>query len=219
MTESDVIMQKQIYKVVCPRCGEEFNEKSKKCPSCGAPNRKAVCRTCGAQISAKAKKCPACGACHRKRMSTAEQVIVILCIALFFILCVALLSQGGSSDSTVSDASKTPDELRAEYIAECEDLSYSGISRTPDEYKGRKTVISGTVIQVQEGILDSAVYRVQTDYGIWYVAYTRGEGESRILENDWITCYGECNGVATYIAILGNSVTVPSMTMKYYDRG
>ena len=142
MTESDVIMQKQIYKVVCPRCGEEFNEKSKKCPSCGAPNRKAVCRTCGAQISAKAKKCPACGARHRKRMSTAEQVIVILCIALFFILCVALLSQGGSSDSTVSDASKTPDELRAEYIAECEDLSYSGISRTPDEYKGRKTVIS-----------------------------------------------------------------------------
>lgn len=209
-------MQKQIYHVICPRCGEEFDEKLKRCPNCKTQNRKAVCRTCGAQISAKATRCPACGAKHRKRMSNAEKAIVVALVALFFLLCVGLLSQG-ESDGTTADT-KSPEELRTEYIADCEDLSYSGVSRNPDDYKGKKTVISGTVIQVQEGILDSVVFRVQTDYGIWYVTYSRGDGESRILEGDYITCYGECKGVETYLSVLGATVTIPSMRMEYCDR-
>ena len=106
---------------------------------------------------------------------------------------------------------------KSDYITDCEDVSYSGVSRNPDEYKGKKVYISGTVIQVQEGFLDTVTMRVQTDYGIWYVTYTRSEGESRILENDYITCYGECQGVETYIAVLGNTVTIPSMRMEYYE--
>lgn len=106
---------------------------------------------------------------------------------------------------------------KSDYITDCEDVSYSGVSRNPDEYKGKKVYISGTVIQVQEGFLDTVTMRVQTDYGIWYVTYTRKEGESRILENDYITCYGECRGVETYVAVLGNTITIPSMQMEYYD--
>ena len=55
-------MQKQIYHVTCPRCGEEFDEREKFCPYCQTLNRKIVCKTCGAQINAKVKRCPACGA-------------------------------------------------------------------------------------------------------------------------------------------------------------
>ena len=35
-------MQKQIYHVICPRCGEEFDEREKFCPYCQTPNRKIV---------------------------------------------------------------------------------------------------------------------------------------------------------------------------------
>lgn len=211
-------MPKQVYQVVCPRCGQEFDEKLKRCPNCKTQNRKAVCRTCGAQISASVKRCPSCGARHRKRMGPVGKVLSAVLAVLLILLCAGMLSQGASS-STEAENAKSPEELRAEYIAECEDLSYSGISRNPDDYKGKKAVISGTVIQVQEGFLDSVTLRVQTDYGIWYVTYTRAEGESRILENDSITCYGECRGVETYTAVLGNTVTIPRMDMKYYDHG
>jgi hypothetical protein len=46
---------------------------------------------------------------------------------------------------------------------------------------------------------------------------TRPEGESRILEDDWITCYGECEGVESYTTVLGSQITIPSMKMKYYE--
>lgn len=103
------------------------------------------------------------------------------------------------------------------YTADCEELSYSAVSRDPEDYEGKKVVITGTVIQVQEGFFDSVTLRVETSEGIWYVMYTRKDGESRILEDDRITCYGECKGVETYIALLGNTVTIPSMRMEYYD--
>lgn len=186
----------------------------KRCPYCQTPNRKNVCKTCGAQISASVKRCSSCGAKHRKKLSPIGKILVAVFGVLFIFMCIGIASQ---DTSTQGADGKSPELTREEYIAQCEDLSYSGISRNPDEYKGRKTVINGTVIQVQEGILDSVTLRVQTEYGIWYVTYTRPEGESRILENDRITCYGECNGVETYIAVLGNTVTIPSMRMKYYD--
>lgn len=201
-------MQKVSYRVTCPRCGAEFPENLNACPKCKTKNRKAVCRTCGAQISASVKRCPACGAKHKKKLSAFGKVLVAALCVLFVLLCTAI---------STNPPQEEPKITREEYIAQCEDLSYSDVSRNPDSYKGRKAVISGTVIQVQEGMLDSVIMRVQTPYGIWYVTYVRPEGESRILENDQITCYGECNGVETYIAVLGNQVTIPSMRMEYHD--
>lgn len=146
-------------------------------------------------------------------MFSVEKVLVAILCFLLVLSCFALSSQNGESANTEV---KDPAVVRAEYIAECEDLSYSDICRNPDNYMGKKAFVHGTVIEVQEGMLDSAIYRVQTDYGIWYVTYTRKDGESRILENDHITCYGECKGVETYLAVLGNTVTIPSLRMEYY---
>ena len=83
-------------------------------------------------------------------------------------------------------------------------------------------MFSGSVIQVSEDALNlfstnSVDFRVETSDGIWYVSYNRPEGESRILEGDYITCYGECDGVTTYISVLGGNVTVPKLIMKYHD--
>lgn len=230
-------MPKTAYFVRCPRCGENFDEKLKSCPYCQAPNRKIVCKTCGAQINAKVKRCPACGAKNKKKLSPIGKVLVAILCALCVVSLSSMISVSFSSSQNYepknepekqtenkdaeyvleSEEDKPKELSREEYIAQCEDLSYSAISRDPDDYKGRKVVISGTVIEVQEGFLNSVTLRVQTPFGIWYVTYSRPEGESRILENDQITCYGECKGVQTYIAVLGNQVTIPSMRMEYYD--
>ena len=230
-------MPKTAYFVRCPRCGENFDEKLKSCPYCQTLNRKIVCKTCGAQINAKVKRCPACGAKNKKKLSPLGKVLIAILCALCVVSLSSMISVDPSSPQNYepnnelekqtentgteyvleSEEDKPKELSREEYIAQCEDLSYSAISRDPDDYKGKKVVISGTVIEVQEGFMNSVTLRVQTPFGIWYVTYSRPEGESRILENDQITCYGECKGVQTYIAVLGNQVTIPSMRMEYYD--
>ena len=113
-------------------------------------------------------------------------------------------------------------EKKANYAAECETVVYNDVARNPDAYTGHKVQISGQVVQVSEDLLNlfntnTVTLRIETSGGTWMVNYQRTEGESRILEGDHITCYGECKGVETYISVLGSTVTVPSMRLKYFD--
>ena len=112
------------------------------------------------------------------------------------------------------------DALAAErdaYISECETVDYSDVERNPDNYDGKKVKFSGEVVQVSEGLFNSVTLRVSDGGDVWYVNYYREEGESRILEGDYITCYGECDGVTSYTNVMGAQVTIPSMDMEYYD--
>ena len=103
------------------------------------------------------------------------------------------------------------------YISQCVSVKYSDVERNPDNYDGQKIKFSGKVVQVSEGFLDSVTLRVNSNGNMWYVTYSRKDGESRILEGDNITCYGECNGVTSYTNVLGSQVTIPSMRMEYYN--
>lgn len=214
--EGDATMPKTTFFVDCPHCGARFDETLKKCPTCYAKNLKSVCRTCGAQINAYAKRCPSCGAWHRQRVSPAVQALaVFLC---FFGIVLGVLFVTSMNESTASNSENVEPQLsREEYIAQCENPPYSDVERSPDKYEGEKVAISGTVIQVLEEIFDTVTLRVETPDGVWHVTYARSDGESRILYGDQITCYGECKGVETYIAPLGNQITIPSLSMKYYD--
>ena len=52
---------------------------------------------------------------------------------------------------------------------------------------------------------------------IWLISYLYKEGETHILENDYVTIYGECNGTETYKTVLGNKITIPAISAKYID--
>lgn len=189
------------------------------------------CKTCGADIAKNAKVCPNCGAKNKK-----PPVALIVIVAIFAIGIIGAAAGGGSETSTGSSAAqqrttsskptkmpeptKDPAVIREEYIASCETIAYSDIARDPDNYKGTPVTFSGKVIQVSEGWLNTVVYRIATKNGyddIIYVTYTREEGESRILENDSITIYGNCDGVETYMSVLGGNITIPSVKMKYFE--
>lgn len=110
-----------------------------------------------------------------------------------------------------------------EYKAECVYVSYEDIARNPDNYKGTFAVFSGQVAQVQESG-NNVVIRLNVTrgaYGIWedtvYIEYTKAQNESRILEEDIITVYGQLNGIKTYTAVLGNSISIPHLKAKYVE--
>lgn len=106
---------------------------------------------------------------------------------------------------------------RDEYISQCTTVKYRDVERNPDNYDGAKIKISGEVVQVAEGWFDTVTMRVSSGGNMWYVTYAREEGESRILEGDNITCYGECDGVKSYTTVLGSQKTIPSLKMEYYS--
>lgn len=114
-------------------------------------------------------------------------------------------------------------ETREEYIASCESFSYKDIARQPDSFIGKRAQFKGQVVQVQEGYGDSVVMRVDVtkgDYGLWddtiYVEYERNApDEPRVLEDDIVILYGELNGIKTYTTVLGSSLSIPQMKVKY----
>lgn len=106
---------------------------------------------------------------------------------------------------------------RESYIAECVAVSYSDVERNPDNYKKTKIKVSGSVEQVIEGWFNTVTLRVKDgDGNTWVISYLRQDGESRILEGDSITAYGECDGVTNVTNLLGQQMTYPSMSMKYF---
>lgn len=43
------------------------------------------------------------------------------------------------------------------------------------------------------------------------------EGSDRILEDDIITIWGECDGLYSYESVLGSKVSLPKIDVKYYS--
>ena len=112
---------------------------------------------------------------------------------------------------------KAREDEVASYKEQCESLDYNGIMRNPDNYDGRKCKIHGEVLQVSEGWFSITLRVAENgDYDrAWYVNYSYSDNEDHILEDDWVTIYGECDGTTTYTALLGNKVTIPEVDAEY----
>lgn len=122
------------------------------------------------------------------------------------------------SNGTVSEEDQEAYAKKA-YIDSCKTPKYKDIERYPDKNKGTRIKVSGKVIQVAEGWFGSVILRVNDSNGdTWYVNYEHKEGEGRILENDRVVIYGECQGVETYTSLLGGSITIPAIEAKYIER-
>lgn len=113
------------------------------------------------------------------------------------------------------------------------EMDYKGVSRNPEKYEGKLVKFTGIVVQATETVgsgEDDGVYwyddiyvlRVATKYkkyksidgydtdDIVYVVVRKNKVEGgRILEDDKINVYGKYDGIETYEAIFGNSVSIP----------
>ncbi len=119
--------------------------------------------------------------------------------------------------------SMSKEELESQYKSKCKSISYDSLARTPGDYEGEYVKFSGYVVQVcyeAESILYYSTYRVATDGKYDDVVYIKvdnyGSG-SRILEDDYITFYGEYDGLYSYETVMGAKVTIPSVVVEYVD--
>ena len=167
------------------------------------------CKYCKQMIDKKASVCPFC----RKKQSSSGCLIVILLFFFAIILFPSFIGyskrSGSSNSSSSSDSALSPDaykKLCSVYV--CKD-----VERNPDDYVGKYMKVTGKVLQSQNDI-----YRVKdSDGSTWYITYKIKDGESRILEDDTVTFYGECNGLKTYTALLGQEVTIPELKAEYAE--
>lgn len=105
-----------------------------------------------------------------------------------------------------------------EYKGVCEELNYEEILRNPDSFDGSICKISGKVSQIVEGFLNTFTIYIEDKNGdIWGCTYSYKDGESRLLEGDSVTVYGECGGTDTTTTVLGKQVTMPRIDVEYIN--
>lgn len=105
-----------------------------------------------------------------------------------------------------------------DYKALCNTLEYEDILRNPDSNKGKYCVVKGTVDQIIEGFFGGYTIYVKDSNGDkWKCFYKYKDGESHLLENDYVSFYGECKGTDTSTTVLGKQVTMPDIEVKYIN--
>ena len=95
---------------------------------------------------------------------------------------------------------------------------FSGAGQ-PDDVKGEKVKFTGKVIQsLGESGLITIRFAVDSDYDKMIMAtYDSSLVPQRILEDDVITIYGTANGLYSYQATSGATITVPLVTVEKID--
>lgn len=118
-----------------------------------------------------------------------------------------------------------------DYIKSCKTIDYMTLSRNPDKYKGEHFKLTGQVIQVLDSdswFNDATTLRINiTKHDNEYVddwwedtiiaTVVIPKGADRILENDIITFYGDCDGLYTYTSVLKQKISLPKIDIKYFE--
>lgn len=183
-----------------------------------------ICKNCGQSVDKNAVICTSCGVKIKKPLLKKWWFWLII------VICAASISVSNNDNKTndVSDKTIVNNEeivlSEDEYKAQCASVSYNNIARNPNDYIGQKAVFKGKVIQVQESG-KNVVLRINTtqgQYGLWddtiYVDYKRkDDNESRVLDDDIVTVYGEIKGIKDYTAVLGNQISIPHIKAEYID--
>lgn len=133
-------------------------------------------------------------------------------------------------EPTTEKPTEDPAKVESEFKDSCETIDFETLSRNPDKYKGNNYKFTGEVIQVQESSWgDTVDLRINItkeefeyiDDVMWtdtiYATVEIPEGEDKILEDDILTFWGTCEGDYTYETVLGNSITLPKISIKYYE--
>ena len=104
------------------------------------------------------------------------------------------------------------------------------IARNPDANYLKKVYGTGEIIQVVEEDGEYATFRVnitpEMDYDGKEVSYYKDtvllytydyDRNNRLLEEDIINFWGLVSEEVTYETVMGNSVTIPSIQMDYFE--
>lgn len=116
-------------------------------------------------------------------------------------------------------ANANEDEIsEEEYKNLCQSYDYEDILRNEDNYKKKHTILTGRVDQIIEGWFGSySIFIVDGNGDKWGCTYTYKDGESKMLEGDWVTIYGILDGTQNTTTVMGKQVTLPYIMIDYYE--
>ncbi len=174
-----------------------------------------LCKHCKTEIPYDAKVCPNC---RKKQKGGKLKWILIIAVAAV----IALLIYGsGNSYKLSEDASNMSEK---DYKAACSEIEYKELTRSAEKYEGNKVKFEGQIQQVaydsENGESEYLISVTKDDLGLWsdniYVYYAN-KSDSKFIEDDVVTIYGEASGEKTYTSVLGQSITVPAVTAAYME--
>lgn len=127
----------------------------------------------------------------------------------------------------LEEEAKKKQKAKENYIASCKNIKYEDLARNPDKYKSQSFKFTGKVIQVVEPTVGhTVVLRInvtKTEYDFYtdtiYATVSIPKDSDRILEGDIITIYGNCEGMYSYKSVLGQKISLPEISIKYYKVG
>ena len=124
-----------------------------------------------------------------------------------------------------ADAAKRRQEEFNSFIDSCQSYTYDDISRSPSYYKGKPITYYGKVRQViseNNGKVTFVLCVTNKGYGYWddpiVVDYQLGADEERILEDDFLTFYGNYQGIKEYERInSGTTIMTPTALARHVN--
>ncbi len=121
-----------------------------------------------------------------------------------------------SNEKVYDPFSLAPSMSIDRYMASCRVADYGDIAENPQKNRGKKIAVTGRVLQSVEGALEVSLMRIEDENGfLWFASRLMTGGSSGLNAYDTVTLYGECTGLTTYLTVAGDSITVPSIDVKY----
>ena len=109
-------------------------------------------------------------------------------------------------------------KIEAEKASYSGDYTYEQLARNPDTYMGGKIRLSGKVLQVIEGTDSHLRVAMNSNYDtVILVSYDKDKLSYRLLEDDMVTIYGTSQGVYSYEAVSGATITIPWVNADIVD--
>lgn len=134
------------------------------------------------------------------------------------------LNVNGVITDELLDALEIADEIKDAAEKEAKkgnyklDYSYEQLARNPDSYKGSLVKFTGKVLQADTGDINYLRLAINSDYNtVLFVTYGSSVVNYRLLEDDYVTIYGKANGVYSYEAVSGATITIPWIQADMID--
>lgn len=194
----------------CANCGCSVNG-MKFCPECGNPVIEDIPDQNSHTVSIIQNE-------ESRNKKMRYNLILLGSVFAVVIIATAWINLTNSPLSLSSQKNQVVNISESDFKSSCITKPYEDLARHPDLYKGEPLVINGTVSQVIDNA-NSINYRIANGDNhdeMIYATYSGDFDHGRILEGDNVILWGIFDGLTSYRSTLGEKITIPSLSMKYY---
>lgn len=196
----------------CPRCGTERTG-DRYCGKCGydfeAPSASEPAKADASVPS------PAGAEPRPKKRKGWPKPVRYAIFGLIGLYVLGVLVSPRADTSTEPEPDGRPRPFSA-LKADASQIPYDDLFRNNDEHIGKEVYYTAELIQVVDGFGDDYEVRANVtegEFGLWEDTVYLHYSGARLLEGDHIEFVGRVDGLEEYTAVLGNSVTIPELTV------